>query len=168
MYASCLCRHWRDFQSLGLVSKDKWLFSDLPLFSRTLECIQTFTPEPNLGVNSFCTAEPYNQIFAGSRILYSFQWDRPGKPWVSYFNLNETLKLLCSWHVMNLLLLLFIITLLLPSSLQVGKKFGYCETHVGSNVNRYGMHKEGIYFEHFLIFVQTKLLQCVWTIGAEN
>ena len=48
---------------------------------RTFECMQTFpNPNPSMGLASFTTVPGYNQIVAGGKSLYSFQWDRPSKP----------------------------------------------------------------------------------------
>eukprot|EP01116_Phalansterium_solitarium_P017469 TRINITY_DN430_c2_g1_i6.p1 TRINITY_DN430_c2_g1~~TRINITY_DN430_c2_g1_i6.p1 ORF type:complete len:1041 (+),score=393.32 TRINITY_DN430_c2_g1_i6:312-3434(+) len=51
---------------------------------RRLECVQTFeTTSERHAMVSFTYAASRSQIIAGTRILHTFQWDRPGKPWLS-------------------------------------------------------------------------------------
>ncbi len=51
---------------------------------RTWECVQTFTADNGLqGLSSFCFIGSQDNIIAGAKKIYSFQYDRPGKPWLT-------------------------------------------------------------------------------------
>jgi hypothetical protein len=51
---------------------------------RTFECVQTFSgsdPSPELA--SFTAVPSFNQIVAGGSKMYTFEYDKPGTPWMT-------------------------------------------------------------------------------------